>query len=335
MRKKVKILFTSFIFLFLTYACQNQKEKSLPIEFVTQDVANFYDMLSRFRKADSLGDTIKILNEYYLDKASIGLKDYLNSETKNNKRDIEKEYLNIIRSFPKYFQSQKSLISDVKNHLKGYEEYFQKIKEVYPEAKFQPTYYSIGFFNTQGQMIYPKTVFIGLEASLRNNSTNYGEFPESYSWLQEDSLTYKNLGYIVVHEHLHTLQKAKPDDNSILSRAITEGAAVFLTEHFCGKESLIGSGGIGQNMIDYAKKNEKNIWEDFINDLVKPENFSKWFWNSDSKYPFSMGYYMGYMICKSFYENQKDKKNAIKNLIEITDPTFIFEQSQFYKNSQK
>jgi hypothetical protein len=40
------------------------------------------------------------------------------------------------------------------------------------------------------------------------------------------------------------------------------------------------------------------------------------------------------MICKSFFENQKDKENAIKVLIEINEPNLIFENSKFYKFSQ-
>nr|WP_262902592.1 DUF2268 domain-containing protein [Winogradskyella sp. SM1960] len=172
---------------------------------------------------------------------------------------------------------------------------------------------------------------MGLEASIRTDKTDYSEFPENYSWLVDDPSTINDLGYLVVHENLHTLQQIKANENSILDQAITEGAAVFLTEHFCGQESLVGIAGIDQDMIDYAGKNRTEIWTEFGTDLKNPENFSKWFWSTNSKYPYSMGYYMGYMICKSFYENQKDKQDAIKKLIVINDPKFIFEHSQFKK----
>ncbi|MGO4818313.1 DUF2268 domain-containing putative Zn-dependent protease [Flavobacterium sp. W22_SRS_FP1] len=76
------------------------------------------------------------------------------------------------------------------------------------------------------------------------------------------------------------------------------------------------------------------MWKEFATDLKNPKNFSKWFWSSETKYPYSMGYYMGYMICKNFFENQKDKENAIKVLIEINEPNLIFENSEYYKFSQ-
>jgi len=334
-RNNNKILLTIFIGALLTFSCENQKKKNQPYEFVTKDIDNFYSMFSQLKTASSVIDTLKILNKSYLDKASIGLKNYIEYEKNNNKRNIEQEYLKTIRSFPKYFQSQKPLISDIKNHLNEYDKYFQKIKEVYPQAEFQPTYFSIGFFNTQGQMVYPKTIFIGLEASIKNGSTDYSEFPENYSWLVDDSTTYKDLGYLVVHENLHTLQKINPNENSILDQAIIEGAAVFLTEYICGKESLIGIAGVDKGMIDYAEKNDQIIWKEFSTDVHNSKKFSKWFWSSDTKYPYSMGYYMGYMICKSFYENQEDKRKAIKELIEITDPNFIFEKSEYYQHTAK
>jgi hypothetical protein len=332
MRKKNKLFFILSSVLILSFSCQKEKKQSN--KFVTQDVHNFYDMLSQIENATSLNDTLKILNESYLQKASIGLKDYLENENSSNNRDIKQEYLKIIRSFPKYFQSQKPLLSDIENQLYEYDNYFQKIKDVYPDAKFQPTYFSIGFFNTQGQMVYPKTIFVGLEASIRNEKTDYSEFPENYSWLVDETSTIKDLGYLVVHENLHTLQEIKQNENSILDQAITEGAAVFLTTYFCGKESLVGIAGINRDMIEYAEINNMEIWKEFTTDLKNPKNFSKWFWNSETKYPYSMGYYMGYMICKSFFENQKDKENAIKVLIEINEPNLIFENSEYYKFSQ-
>lgn len=333
MIRRSSAVLTAFTIAIFSFCCQSQKLKGQTNEFVTQDVHNFYGMMSKLKSANSVTDTLEILKQNYLSKASYGLKTYLEYEQKKNNRIVEQEYLKIIRSFPKYIESQKALISDLEMHLDGYHKYFRKIKEIYPEAIFQPTYFSIGFFNTQGQMVYPKTIFMGLEASIRNGTTDYSEFPESYSWLVDEETTYKDLGYLVVHENLHTLQKNNPNENSILDQAIIEGASVFLTEYICGPESLIGIAGVHNDMVTYADKNKLTIWKEFNQDLKSSENISKWFWNSDSKYPYSMGYYMGYMICKSFYHNQEDKSKAIKELIEVTNPNLIFERSDYYQQT--
>ena len=289
-------------------------------------------MLALLPEAKTYKDTLQILNESYLDKASAGLQAYFEYERNTNKRDLEQAYYNIIKSYPKYFESQKQLLLEAKNHTSIYTTYFNKIKEVYPQAEFQPTYFSIGFFNTPGQMIYPNTFFIGLEASLNTDSTNYSEFPERFDWLKQEQGDYTALGYTIVHEHLHTLQAINPDDDSILTQTITEGAAVFLTAYFCGEASLVGSGGTDQAMIDYERENRLTVWKAFQQDLTIPENFSAWFWNEDSKYPYSMGYYMGYLICKSFYEQSEDKEEALKTLIKVKDPELIYKQSKYGQN---
>lgn len=324
--------FILFIIITFFLSCENSKKKIFTPDFVTADIENFYTMLSLLNGANSHSDTLKILKSEYLDKASKGLKDYLNHEKKFNNRDISKEYYKIISSFPKYFQSQKANFLNVRDHIKDYSKYFNELIEIYPEADFSATYFSIGFFNTQGQMIYPNTVFIGLEASVQTDSTNYSEFPENYSWLQDEVKGYKELGYIVFHENIHTLQKDNPNDNSILNQAIAEGAAVFLTEYFCGEESLIGGAGVTQEMINYEQLNKKQIWKDFTTDIKSSENFSKWFWSDESKYPRSMGYYLGYLICKNYFENQKDKNEALKTLIEIKHPQLIYKTTKYYKN---
>jgi hypothetical protein len=290
-------------------------------------------MLALLPEAKTYKDTLQILNESYFDKASAGLHAYFEYEHNTNNRDLEQAYYKVIKSYPKYFKSQKQLLLEAKNHTSTYTTYFNKIKESYPQAKFQPTYFSMGFFNTPGQMIYPNTVFIGLEASLKTDSTDYSEFSKRFAWLKQEQGDYKSLGYTIVHEHLHTLQDLNPDDDSILTQTINEGAAVFLTAYFCGEASLVGSGGIDQAMVDYEKENQTTVWKEFQQDLATSENSSAWFWNEDSKYPYSMGYYMGYLICKSFYEQSTDKEEALKTLIEVKNPVSIYEQSKYALNT--
>lgn len=327
--KTLALLILSVLFL---ASCTDSKQHTEASTYVFKDVDHFYKMLDLLPEAKTYKDTLQILNEYYFDRSSTGLQTYFKYERNTNKRDLEQAYYKVIKSYPKYFESQKQLLLESKNHTSTYTIYLNKIKEVYPQAKFQPTYFSIGFFNTPGQMIYPNTVFIGLEASLKTDSTDYSEFSERFAWLKQEQGDYKSLGYTIVHEQLHTFQNSDPDDFTILTQTITEGAAVFLTAYFCGEASLVGSG-IDQAMVDYEKENQTTVWKEFQQDLDTSENSSAWFWNEDSKYPYSMGYYMGYLICKSFYEKSADKEEALKTLIEVKNPVSIYEQSSYSSNS--
>jgi len=331
MKRNYNLLKGLMIFLIFLLSCESRISKQeYYTDFVTIDVHNFYNMFHKLEKANSLVDTLQLLNDEFIEKASRGLKAYFDYETTNNSRNIEQEYLNILRLFPKYIESQEPLLTQIDELVPHYNNYFKKIKNIYPEATFPPVYFAFGIFNTNGQMIPPSTVFIGLETSLTNKKTNFIEFPESYLWIRDDSSNYKDVGYIVVHESLHTLQ-SNSDDYSLLSQAITEGAAVFLTKYICGEESLIGNAGITQKMLDYANSNKNEIWRDFQMDIQQSQNFDKWFWSSNSDYPYSMGYYMGYKICQSYYSKHINKEQALLKLIKLKNFEEIYEQSEYYE----
>ncbi|NQD72132.1 hypothetical protein HP439_15505 [Sphingobacterium shayense] len=48
------------------------------------------------------------------------------------------------------------------------------------------------------------------------------------------------------------------------------------------------------------------------------EDLSPWLYNGGSKGKTAdLGYYIGYEICKSYYNNALDKKRAVKDIIEL------------------
>ncbi|WP_395763116.1 DUF2268 domain-containing putative Zn-dependent protease [Elizabethkingia anophelis] len=298
------------------------------VKFIFDDIDNFYKAITLLDQAKSTFDSINIIRTNFIDKGSSGFKEYWNVE-KGNGRNIEQEYLKIIRMYPKYFQSLRSSIKELPNQLFQYRSYFQKMKELYPEAVFFNNYFSIGFFNTQGQMLNSGSVFVSTEATLTNSSVDYSEFSDMFSWLREDAVGFKGLGYLIVHENLHSQQERSNVQSSFLHTVIVEGAAVFLTELICGKESLIGPAGLSKDMFEKAN-DTPGIWEEFLKDLEN-NNSSQWFFNEGGKYPFSMGYYMGYMICKDYYERSKNKKEAINALVKVYDAELIFSNSSYYK----
>ena len=47
--------------------------------------------------------------------------------------------------------------------------------------------------------------------------------------------------------------------------------------------------------------------------------------------PADMDYYMGYRIAKFYYENAKDKKQAVIDIIEMKNPLQFLEKSKYDK----
>lgn len=63
------------------------------------------------------------------------------------------------------------------------------------------------------------------------------------------------------------------------------------------------------------------------------QNFGNWFYNSDASKNPDLGYFAGYVISKKYYENSKDKKSAIKDIINL-DFNNELTVLQFLENSK-
>ena len=69
--------------------------------------------------------------------------------------------------------------------------------------------------------------------------------------------------------------------------------------------------------MEQGRKYESILKKDFYHEAFATE-YSNWFYDANSKYGIQdLGYYMGYAICKSFYDNAENKTLAIKQIIEL------------------
>ena len=123
--KTLVLLILSVLF---STSCLDSKQHAEASTYVFKDADQFYAMLALLPEAKTYKDTLQILNESYLDKASAGLQAYFEYERNTNNRDIEQAYYKVIKSYPKYFESQKQLLLEAKNHTSTYSTYFNKIK---------------------------------------------------------------------------------------------------------------------------------------------------------------------------------------------------------------
>jgi len=85
--------------------------------------------------------------------------------------------------------------------------------------------------------------------------------------------------------------------------------------------------------LKYGEKHENELWKEFKSDMDKNKSVDEtdWFYNYNLDRPADLGYYIGYKIVKSYYENQKDKKKAIKEIIEMKDPKKFLIESKYIK----
>jgi len=102
--------------------------------------------------------------------------------------------------------------------------------------------------------------------------------------------------------------------------SIKEGACDFIAELISGKS----------RSSSYGEENEKELWLSFKNELCN-QNIENWLYNGHlvKGKPADLGYYIGYEIVKSYYNNSENKKKAISKILNMDDPVMFLNQSKY------
>jgi uncharacterized protein YjaZ len=142
-------------------------------------------------------------------------------------------------------------------------------------------------------------------------------------WEKNNFQPLEDLPHIIAHELIHFNQDALAQDTTLLSAALREGMADFFAELISGKTS-------NERLIRFARGKENRIWQDFKKEMWL-NRYYNWIANASQEtpdHPADLGYWVGYMICKAYYENAVDKKQALFDILNIKDYKAFYEKSR-------
>ncbi|MDN3642930.1 DUF2268 domain-containing putative Zn-dependent protease [Lutimonas halocynthiae] len=286
---------------------------------ITRDIHHFWEAYDLAAK--DTANAKSIYKKYYFDKASDGMQDYMGLKVSSIDR-----FTKHIQSHPKLYTSIRENTLKVEVYKKEIQTGFKNLKAIYPEAKFPDVYFVIGAF-TSGGTISSAGLLIGTNQMSDGIGVNTEELDFRAKLLMNKS---KYIPNIVAHELIHFQQDHMKRDTITLGYAIKEGMADFIGE-------LISGGTANEKIFDWAKGKEHQIWNDFKKDMYY--NRSKnWIANystaSKDSYP-DLGYWIGYEICKSYYENKKDKQQAIYDMLHVRDYRKFLDDSKWEKKVKK
>jgi hypothetical protein len=182
---------------------------------------------------------------------------------------------------------------------------------LYPAAKLPPVTLAVGRGKPIGVGSPVTGVQIGLEALC------------AVQWMNpnvEDRFV-----HVVVHEYAHVQQvRALVDDEhpTVLEGSLIEGAAEFVTE--------LTSGDVGYSQFKTSTPgHEKEIETRFVADEDKTD-LSDWLNNGTLEKPGDLGYWVGYRIVKSYYQHARDKRQALREILEMSEPGAFLAKSGWY-----
>lgn len=187
----------------------------------------------------------------------------------------------------------------------------QRLRAFYPPAQFPPVTIAIGRGKPVGVGSPVFGVMIGLEALC---AVRYFDAD------LEDRFV-----HVIAHEYVHVQQvRSLVDDEhpTVLEASLIEGAAEFVAEQIAGGVSDPG-------VWAEAKGREAEIETAFVPD-ENSTDLSKWLYNGTINKPGDLGYWVGYRIVKAYYQHATNKRQAIRDILELRNPHAFLARSGWY-----
>lgn len=284
-------------------------------QIISSDIDLFWKAYDKAKPENNL----YVYRDDYLRKGSIGLKDFTELRIGSSCGLVD-----IIEKHPKYYASLRE-VSQRAHTFKGpTRAAFHKLKEIYPDAVFPDVYFLIGRMNSGGTFT-ANALLIGVEMYGMTPATPTEELGE---WHRQVLKPIDEIPHIVAHELIHYQQKFPKENRSLLGRAIGEGSADFIAELISGKH-------INGHLHTYGNPKERELWQEFVKSM-ETEDMTLWLYNGGkiTDRPADLGYYMGYKIAESYYRNAADKKQAVRDILEIKDFKEFLKASRYEEKFQ-
>ena len=302
-------LICSILLLTVVISSSGQTSDPNKTQIVTTDIDNFW---KAFDDQDTPTDADAI-NTIYIQAGSPGLKAFLNGRigSANN-------LATVINAHPDYYKSIKSSTLKVQDFKVDIIKSFVRFKEIYPKATFPTVYFVIGALNSGGTSS-DDGLIIGAEMYGLTDLTPKGELSD---WLKTVLRSVDAVPHIVAHELIHFNQTY--DGGSLLFACLKEGSADFIAELISGRH-------INEHVHEFANPIEGQLWAEFQERMNK-KDYSGWLYSSSKGRPNDLGYWIGYKICKAYYDKSADKQAAIADILHIKNPNRFLEQSGYPAN---
>jgi len=295
-----------FFILFILSTSLIQGQDTHENNVISTDIDNYWEAYDKIRSTQDSTLQMQYIHEYYLDKASPGLKAIIWA-----RRYKAEEFVVNINNYPKFWESIRANTHQSKELSGELKKGVQKLKYIYPDLKPASIYFTVGAFRTGGTTV-ENLVLIGSEISMTNAQTETSEFGETLSHLPSffKKNPIDNIVFLNVHEYIHT-QQVQAIGSNLLSQCLREGISEYITEIALDMESTTPA-------IKYGKANDAKVRKVFTRSMFS-KNYGFWLWsNVENEFKMrDLGYYIGYAIADKYYKKSDNKKEAIKTLIEL------------------
>jgi len=259
----------------------------------TDDVDLFY------RVYDKSGGhpTAEQLQRDYLDQGSEGLHLFARLRNISGQRIAD-----TLAKNPSLYADAKRCLAVLPQVRERLETALHTLGRLYADARFPPVTIAIGRGKPVAVGAPDTGIQVGLEALCATD------------WLNPD--VEDRIVYVLAHEYIHVQQVrahalGEKETPTVLEISLLEGIAEFASELIAGQVAYSRNAAA-------AAGHELEIETRFAADLDKTD-LSEWAYNATPQTPGDLGYWVGYRIAKAYYRNAPDKRQALREILEMDD----------------
>jgi hypothetical protein len=265
------------------------------VVFRTDDVERFY----RLYDATHGHPTAAQLQAQYLDPGSEALHQFVVSRIGD-----AGQLAVAIEKRPADFAQARSCLPALAKAKAQLPAVYARFTELYPASTFPPVTFVVGRDSTGGTTTRDG-ILMGLEKMCHLDFM--------------DADTGDRFTHMIAHELAHVQQPQAqvdpPPGATLLFQALMEGSAELMAELTSGAVSY-------GHMKTWTRGKECGIEQAFQKD-ASGGDVSKWLYNGfgTPDKPGDLAYWVGYRISRSYYDHAADKKQAIADLLNVTNDT--------------
>jgi hypothetical protein len=250
--------------------------------------------------------TAEQLQRDYLDAGSDGLRQFAELRNTTATRIAE-----AIAKQPEIYSNARRCLKVLPRVRERVAAALDTLHDLYPQARFPPVTIAVG----RGRPIAVGSPVTGIQVGL--------EALCATDWMNPD--VEDRFVYVIAHEYAHVQQAPALVDKehpTVLEGSLMEGAAELTAELIAGKVAY-------SHLAARTAGLEKNIETAFVADQDKSD-LANWLYNTTPGKPGDLGYWVGYRIVKTYYQRAPDKRQALRDILEMTDPKAFLAKSGWY-----
>ena len=283
------------------------------VKFITSDIDRFW---TAFDKIAGIGDTVPLRVDY-LNAGTPGLRDFANLRWKT-----ATALTRAVWTRRQYYSSIRSSVGGVGALDPEFRKVYTELDGLIEEPVFPDVYFVIGAMSTGGTTS-DNGLLIGTELFA---VTSESPLTELTPWERSVIRSLSVLPAIVAHELVHYQQRSRGSGLTLLGQSIREGSADFVGKLLSGQT-------INDAIRGYGDAHEAALWAEFKTEMHGAD-VSRWLYNggsvtSTSERPADLGYYIGARIAESYYAKAADKRQAVADILAVTDYTDFLQRSGY------